>query len=87
MFASDVSKRLFPRGPNRHEDPEWAEMIQSQVYPHHSDIDWQEYVDWVRLGGGDDHFLEEEEEIPFDNEDVFWFDTIMATHAAAGRTQ
>ena len=31
-------------------------MIQSQVYPHHSDVDWEEYVDWVSNGGGDEYF-------------------------------
>ncbi len=50
-----------PKGPKRHEDPEWAAMIQSQVYPHHSDVDWEEYVEWVENGGGDEHFQEDEE--------------------------
>ncbi len=49
----DSSKRVHPKGPKRHEDPEWAKMIQSQVYPHHSDIDWEEYKKWVENGGGD----------------------------------
>jgi len=52
----DSRIRAHPKGPNRHKDPEWAAMIQSQVYPHHSDVDWEEYVDWVSNGGGDEYF-------------------------------
>ena len=48
-----------PKGVTRHEDPEWAEMIQSQVYPHHSDVDWYEYCEWVMGGGGDVWFYDE----------------------------
>ena len=44
----------------RHENPEWQKMIQTQVYPNHSDIDWQEYVDWCENGGGDEWFQTEE---------------------------
>ncbi len=55
----DSRKRAHPKGPNRYKDPEWAAMIQSHVYPHHSDIDWEEYVEWVSKGGGDDWFQEE----------------------------
>jgi len=29
-----------PQGPKRHENAEWAAMIQSQVYPYHSEVDW-----------------------------------------------
>ena len=58
----DSSKRPHPKGPKRHEDQEWAAMIQSQVYPHHSDVDWEEYVDWVNIGGGDEYFQEDDEE-------------------------
>ena len=36
-------------------------MIQTQVYPNHSDVDWQEYVDWCEKGMGDDWFQEEEQ--------------------------
>ena len=75
----DSSKRLHPKGKKRHEDPEWAAMIQSQLYPHHSQIDWQEYVDFVKYGGGDDCFQEDDvNEDGFFNDDVFWFDAIMA---------
>ena len=55
-----------PIGPKRHEDPEWAAMIQSQVYPHHSDVDWDEYCNWVRNGGGDEMFQDEDEERRFE---------------------
>ena len=51
-----------PKGLKRHEDPEWAAMIQSQVYPHHSDVDWEEYVEWVENGGGDEWFRESDDE-------------------------
>ena len=48
----------FPKGPKRHEHSVWAAMIQSQVYPHHSDVDWDEYVRWVSSGVGDEFFQE-----------------------------
>ena len=53
----DSSKRPHPKGPKRHEDQEWAAMIQSQVYPHHSDVDWEEYVEWSSVHG-DEWFQE-----------------------------
>ena len=56
----DSSKRQHPKGPKRHEDPEWAQMIQSQVYPHHSDVDFQEYCEFCENGGGCEAFQEEE---------------------------
>ena len=43
----------WPTGSKRYEDPMWALMIQSQVYPNHSDVDWEGYVEWVQNGGGD----------------------------------
>ena len=45
-----------PVGPKRHEHKEWAKMIKSQVYPHHSDVDWEDYVEWVENGGGAEWF-------------------------------
>ena len=51
-----------PTGPNRYADPDWAAFIKAQVFPHHSDVDWDEYVDWVKAGGGDEWFIEEEVE-------------------------
>ena len=53
---------FHPLGPKRHEDPEWAAFIQSRVFPFTSEIDWQEYVEWVENGGGDEWFQEDEEE-------------------------
>ena len=50
----DSSSTPHPTGVRRHENEKWAEMIQSQVYPNHSDIDWYEYVEWVTQGGGDE---------------------------------
>ncbi len=58
----DSSKRAHPKGPKRHEDREWAKTIQSRVYPHTSEIDWEEYVEWVENGGGDEWFQEEKDE-------------------------
>ena len=57
----DSFKRPHPKGPNRHLDPEWAAMIKSQVYPYHSDVDWEEYQEWCRYGGGDECFEEDDE--------------------------
>ena len=54
--------QIHAKGPKRHEDPQWAAMIQKSVYPHHSDVDWTEYVEWVRNGGGDEWFQEDDEE-------------------------
>ena len=54
----DSSVKEHPKGPRRHENKEWAELIQSQVYPNHSDVDWWEYSEWVTRGGGDEWFQE-----------------------------
>ena len=43
-----------PKGLRRHENAQRAEFMKGQVYPHHSDVDWEEYVVWVSHGGGDD---------------------------------
>ena len=45
-----------PVGPQRWQHPEWAAHIQMHVFPFSSDLDWQEYRDWVEAGGGDDWF-------------------------------
>ena len=50
---------FHPLGPKRHENAEWAAMIQSQVFPHHSDVDWLEYCTWVENGGGDEWFIDD----------------------------
>ena len=63
-FENDVlrywdARKGIPRGPRRFEKQEWAALIMSQVFPHHSDVDWEEYVEWVSQGGGDEWFQEE----------------------------
>ena len=50
---------FHPLGPNRHEDPEWAAMIQSQCFPFSSEVDWLEYCTWVQNGGGDEWFIDD----------------------------
>ena len=61
----DNSKKQFPTGRLRHADAEWGAMIISQVFPHHSDVDFQEYQEWCENGGGDEWFQEEEGTIHF----------------------
>ena len=48
----------IPTGPRRFEEAEWAELVKRNVYPNHSDVDWDEYVDWVSSGGGDGLFVD-----------------------------
>ena len=60
----DSRIKPHPKGNKRYEDPEWAAMIESQVYPHHSDLDWQEYVDWVSRGFGDVWFQQDGDVTP-----------------------
>ena len=36
----------------------WAEHMKMKVYPHHSDVDWDEYVEWMSHGGGDEYYME-----------------------------
>ena len=55
----DSSVAPHPKGPKRHEDKAWSEMIKSQAFPNHSDIDWYDYSEWVSRGGGDEWFQEE----------------------------
>ena len=45
-----------PRGPKRYENDAWGKLIKNSVYPHHSEVDWYEYVEWVSEGGGDEWF-------------------------------
>ena len=59
----DSSVMAHPTGDRRHEHKEWAAMIKSQVFPHHSDVDWGESVEWVQNGGGDEWFQEKETDI------------------------
>ena len=49
----------IPKGPTRYDHPLWARMIKGQVYPHHSDVDWFEYCEWVKNGGGDEWFFDD----------------------------
>ena len=56
----DIRIKPYPKGKTRHKNTDWAKMITSQVYPHHSDVDFCEYVDWVTRGYGDDCFQEED---------------------------
>ena len=53
------ARKDIPTGPRRYENAEWAELVKRNVYPHHSDVDWHEYVEWVSRGGGDEWFQEE----------------------------
>ena len=59
VLRSWDARKGIPRGPRRFENKEWAALVMSHVFPHHSDVDWYEYTEWVRSGGGDDWFQEE----------------------------
>ena len=59
----DSSVMPHPRGNQRYEHSEWAAMIKRQVFPHHSDVDWSDYVEWVQNGGGDEWFQENETDV------------------------
>jgi hypothetical protein len=48
-----------PQGTRRFEIVAWAALVKRNVFPHHSDVDWDEYCNWVRAGGGDEWFQEE----------------------------
>jgi hypothetical protein len=54
----DNRKKEYPKGKKRFLDIDWANLVTSQVYPFHSDVDWDEYTDWVAIGGGDVYFAE-----------------------------
>ena len=56
------SGMFHPVGTKRHENPEWAAMIQSRCFPFTTEIDWHEYKAWVENGGGDEWFVQDEEE-------------------------
>ena len=57
-FNSKYPGQQRPTGPERYKNKQWATIIKEQVYPHHSDVDWNEYQHWVRQGGGDEWFIE-----------------------------
>ncbi len=44
----------IPTGPQRFEDEAWAALMKTQL--EFSDTCWDEYVAWVRDGGGDEWF-------------------------------
>ncbi len=44
----------IPTGPQRFEDGAWAALMKTQL--EFSDTCWDEYVAWVRSGGGDEWF-------------------------------
>ena len=58
-YTRDNPDTPYPKGPERYKDKEWAKYIKTQVYPHHSDVDWTEYVAWVKAGMGDEWFTDE----------------------------
>ena len=63
LKRSQTLNRIFyndgiPRGPRRFEKAEWADLIKRNVYPNHSEVDWDEYVEWVSRGGGFELFKE-----------------------------
>ena len=60
IFQTDYDQAEdIPKGPRRFENEKWAEAVKRNVYPHHSDVDWDEYCEWVSNGGGDEWFQEE----------------------------
>ena len=59
--ANDLFRKFPKGGPRRLENKKWAAFMKTQVYPHHSDVDWDEYVAWVKAGGGDEYFFEDGE--------------------------
>ena len=66
-FENDVLRdwdatKGIPTGPCRLEKAEWADLIKRNVYPNHSDVDWEEYCEWCSNGGGDEWFQAEESE-------------------------
>ena len=52
-FRRDNRFTSDPVGTERYKEENWAEFMKTQVYPAHSDVDWTEYVAWVRAGMGD----------------------------------
>jgi hypothetical protein len=61
-FENDVLRGFdggyVPKGPRRHLDPQWAALVRRSVDPHHTDVTWAEYAEWVSRGGGDEWFME-----------------------------
>ena len=49
----------FPTGPRRFEKAEWAKTVRMHCFPNNPHVDFDEYVDWVSQGGGDEWFMNE----------------------------
>ena len=61
-FESDVLRdwdatKGIPTGPRRFEKAEWAKTVRMHCFPNNPHVDWDEYVEWVSQGGGDEWFL------------------------------
>ena len=52
------ARQGIPTGPRRYENQEWAKLMKRNLED--SDTSWDEYVEWVRQGGGDEWFQEVE---------------------------
>ena len=50
----------IPTGVLRFEKDAWSQLVKRNVFPNHSDVDWDEYCQWVNQGGGDDWFQGDE---------------------------
>ncbi len=48
------ARKGIPTGPGRFENEEWAALMKTHL--EFSDTCWDEYVAWVRSGGGDEWF-------------------------------
>ena len=48
----------IPTGPRRYENETWAALMQSEL--EFSDTCWEEYVEWVKQGGGDEWTMMDE---------------------------
>jgi hypothetical protein len=53
------ARKGIPKGPCRWRNAEWAALIKKNVFPFHSGVTWEEYVQWARAGGGDEWFQRE----------------------------
>ncbi len=51
----------IPTGPRRYENEAWAALMQSNL--EFSDTCWEEYVEWVKQGGGDEWFVMDAQQI------------------------
>ena len=56
LMHARCNKDKWPWRNQRHLVEPWAEFMKNEVYPNHSDVDWEEYTLWVSSGGGDDMF-------------------------------